>query len=151
MHGGKAGLFCPVQTCKRSTGSGFTRKENLTEHLRRVHTVRNGSQSELVNLHMRQASEGSQALLNSQSRTQPQNVSTQRILLPAIRDPQEDINANGKRMHTFDPGAHDREEDLYSENKRLRRETEVKDAQIKQLQDRVRALESAQGLGGSQQ
>jgi hypothetical protein len=29
--------MCPYKDCKRSTGSGFTRKENLNEHLRRVH------------------------------------------------------------------------------------------------------------------
>lgn len=38
MHGGTGKqLFCPEKTCKRHTGSGFTRKENLQEHLRRVH------------------------------------------------------------------------------------------------------------------
>ncbi len=37
-HGGpKAPLMCPHSVCKRSTGTGFTRKENLVEHLRRVH------------------------------------------------------------------------------------------------------------------
>lgn len=37
-HGGpKAPQFCPHRDCKRSTGQGFSRKENLTEHLRRVH------------------------------------------------------------------------------------------------------------------
>jgi hypothetical protein len=38
MHGGaKEPLFCPFQNCKRHAGSGFTRKENLHEHIRRVH------------------------------------------------------------------------------------------------------------------
>lgn len=38
MHGGpKASRVCPYVDCKRSTGVGFTRKENLQEHLRRVH------------------------------------------------------------------------------------------------------------------
>ena len=37
-HGGpKAALMCPVADCKRHSGKGFTRKENLNEHLRRVH------------------------------------------------------------------------------------------------------------------
>ncbi|KAI9709298.1 MAG: hypothetical protein M1820_003418 [Bogoriella megaspora] len=37
-HGGpRESLMCPFKDCKRSTGSGFTRKENLNEHLRRVH------------------------------------------------------------------------------------------------------------------
>src|ERR1700760_2013430 len=38
MHGGtKEPLFCPFENCKRNAGSGFTRKENLHEHVRRVH------------------------------------------------------------------------------------------------------------------
>ncbi|KAF2104055.1 hypothetical protein NA57DRAFT_50903 [Rhizodiscina lignyota] len=38
MHGGTGKrLFCPEPNCKRHTGSGFTRKENLQEHMRRVH------------------------------------------------------------------------------------------------------------------
>ena len=38
QHGGpKASCMCPFSDCKRSTGVGFSRKENLSEHLRRVH------------------------------------------------------------------------------------------------------------------
>ncbi|CAK4034737.1 hypothetical protein SEPMUDRAFT_78740 [Lecanosticta acicola] len=37
-HGGpKTQMMCPHPECKRHTGKGFTRKENLNEHLRRVH------------------------------------------------------------------------------------------------------------------
>lgn len=37
-HGGPKGqLMCPHGDCKRHTGKGFTRKENLNEHIRRVH------------------------------------------------------------------------------------------------------------------
>ena len=42
VHGKQGGpkeeLHCPHSRCKRSTGKGFTRRENLNEHLRRVHT-----------------------------------------------------------------------------------------------------------------
>jgi hypothetical protein len=38
MHGGtKEALYCPYANCKRNTGTGFTRKENRDEHVRRVH------------------------------------------------------------------------------------------------------------------
>lgn len=38
QHGGpKACYMCPHPNCKRSSGVGFSRKENLSEHLRRVH------------------------------------------------------------------------------------------------------------------
>lgn len=37
-HGGpKTQLICPYPDCKRHSGKGFTRKENLNEHIRRVH------------------------------------------------------------------------------------------------------------------
>ncbi|KAI9812868.1 MAG: hypothetical protein M1827_004386 [Pycnora praestabilis] len=36
---GKKRLMCPHHDCKRSSGDGFTRKENLNEHLRRVHQI----------------------------------------------------------------------------------------------------------------
>ncbi len=38
-HGGpKNSLNCPHVHCKRFSGKGFSRVENLNEHLRRVHT-----------------------------------------------------------------------------------------------------------------
>lgn len=46
-HGGpKAPLMCPHKICKRSTGKGFTRRENLVEHLRRVHAPHHASTHE---------------------------------------------------------------------------------------------------------
>lgn len=37
-HGGpRDRLRCPDTSCKRHTGKGFTRRENLNEHVRRVH------------------------------------------------------------------------------------------------------------------
>ncbi|KAF7946978.1 uncharacterized protein EAE97_004227 [Botrytis byssoidea] len=42
-HGGpKKQLNCPHPNCKRHTGKGFSRQENLNEHLRRVHTADTG-------------------------------------------------------------------------------------------------------------
>ncbi len=49
-HGGPKNSFnCPHVNCKRHTGKGFSRLENLNEHLRRVHTqngVPNGAEVE---------------------------------------------------------------------------------------------------------
>ncbi|KAI0842628.1 hypothetical protein F5Y06DRAFT_258119 [Hypoxylon sp. FL0890] len=39
-HGGPSPLNCPHANCKRHEGKGFTRMENLNEHLRRVHMFR---------------------------------------------------------------------------------------------------------------
>lgn len=42
-HGGpKKTVNCPHTNCKRHTGKGFSRLENLNEHLRRVHTASSG-------------------------------------------------------------------------------------------------------------
>ena len=38
----KATLFCPDVNCNRHTGQGFTRKENLNEHIRRRHVNQSG-------------------------------------------------------------------------------------------------------------
>jgi hypothetical protein len=35
----KATLFCPEPNCNRHSGTGFTRKENLNEHIRRRHVL----------------------------------------------------------------------------------------------------------------
>jgi len=44
-HGGPKNSFnCQYPNCKRHTGKGFSRLENLNEHLRRVHT-QNGAPS----------------------------------------------------------------------------------------------------------
>lgn len=37
MHAQGKGLMCPIPSCSRSTGKGFTRQENLKEHIRRLH------------------------------------------------------------------------------------------------------------------
>jgi hypothetical protein len=40
LHGGpRKQLNCPHPNCKRFSGKGFSRQENLNEHLRRVHTA----------------------------------------------------------------------------------------------------------------
>lgn len=40
LHGGaKLKLFCHIDGCKRRTQNPFTRRENLAEHLRRVHKL----------------------------------------------------------------------------------------------------------------
>lgn len=43
MYLSKDPLYCPHSNCVRSTGAGFTRKENLDEHLRRRHSTPTGS------------------------------------------------------------------------------------------------------------
>jgi hypothetical protein len=47
LHGGpRKQLNCPHPNCKRFSGKGFSRQENLNEHLRRVHTDAGEMQNE---------------------------------------------------------------------------------------------------------
>lgn len=49
QHGGpKAACMCPYPDCKRHVGVGFSRKENLAEHLRRVHRDADADQQEEI-------------------------------------------------------------------------------------------------------
>jgi uncharacterized Zn-finger protein len=57
LHGGpRKQLNCPHPNCKRFSGKGFSRQENLNEHLRRVHTdgvdIPNGEETEEDNPEM---------------------------------------------------------------------------------------------------
>ena len=51
QHGGpKASSMCPYPDCKRHVGVGFSRKENLAEHLRRVHRDAGADQTQKEDL-----------------------------------------------------------------------------------------------------
>ena len=112
MYGGpKASRMCPHADCKRSTGVGFTRKENLQEHLRRVHR---GVEDRLPKLEQEQAPSGD---LGS---------SRKRRRVP----PEEDPN------NTSDEDSEDRHESV----KRLKQEVVVLQEKVQRLENMVMAL-----------
>lgn len=49
--GPKKTVKCPHPNCKRHTGKGFSRQENLNEHLRRVHTDMDGASPQTDGAH----------------------------------------------------------------------------------------------------
>lgn len=72
-HGGpKNAMFCPHPTCKRSGGKGFSRTENLQEHLRRVHTT--GATAVVATTTTTTATTGTQQLLPSPEEPQHSQV-----------------------------------------------------------------------------
>jgi hypothetical protein len=74
-HGGpRDALMCPHASCKRSSGVGFTRKENLNEHLRRVHNSADKGES---STHREQIESDDE---QSRKRRRPNSVSTVRSL-----------------------------------------------------------------------
>ncbi|USP82071.1 hypothetical protein yc1106_09345 [Curvularia clavata] len=139
MHGGtKKSLFCPFPDCKRSSGAGFTRKENLAEHIRRVHR-RTSMSADLHGLvirrdMVRREMEGS-PIRESRASESPYSRPLE------YRD-DEDISLKRKRdvSESEMPGHRDNDE-MRSEIKRLRQENEEKDSRLKQLEQAVMALQ----------
>ncbi|KAF2733604.1 hypothetical protein EJ04DRAFT_513105 [Polyplosphaeria fusca] len=132
MHGGtKKSLFCPFPDCKRSSGSGFTRKENLAEHIRRVHRGTSTS-ADLGNLIITRSDTGLTQDEVAEVHVHPDSP------FQSQRSP-EDL----KRKRTSDAGFSEEgdEGDLRAELKRLRRENEEKDFRLRQLEASVRALQ----------
>lgn len=134
MHGGtKKSLFCPFPDCKRSSGSGFTRKENLAEHIRRVHR-RTSTSSDMGHM------------VVSQPDTQDESRDAHLIPeSPHYRTVETDDEAllASKRKRPSDAGSLDDadETDLRAEVKRLRRENAKKDDRLRQLEAAVMALQ----------
>jgi hypothetical protein len=129
MHGGtKKSLFCPFHDCKRSSGAGFTRKENLAEHIRRVHR-RTSMSADMHGLILRRETtmDGSPI---PESRQTSESPYTRAI------DFRDDELAPLKRKRGSDSGLSER-----AEIKRLRQENEEKDSRLRQLEQAVMALQ----------
>lgn len=134
MHGGtKKSLFCPFADCKRSSGSGFTRKENLAEHIRRVHR-RTSMSADLGHLiiprDQRHDSLPTEVRLPSESQFH-------RI----AEEEETQYTLKRKRLSEVSITEEEDQSDLRSEVKRLRRENEEKDARLRQLEAAVMALQ----------
>lgn len=144
-HGGpKKKLLCPHVNCKRSSGKGFSRQENLSEHLRRVHTSAGPIQME---------SPGSEHTENSAS-----DVATAAFaalnsvnMSPANLD-HDTVDTGEKRKRsiaddagrsTGDAGGDDDrpEKDVRADNKRLRKEN---DELRQELEEKTRSCNEMQ-------
>jgi len=135
MHGGtKKSLYCPFPDCKRSSGAGFTRKENLAEHVRRVHR-RTSMSADMHGLVIRRDTmEGSPI---AESRGASESPYTRAV---EYRD--DDDLSSLKRKRGSDSGISERgSDDLRAEIKRLRMENEEKDSRLRQLEQAVMALQ----------
>lgn len=125
QHGGpKASCMCPHRDCKRSTGTGFSRKENLSEHLRRVHR---GVGNE------RDPSPAAPTALTSSSpleRSVPETGSRKRRRANDDDDDDEDDEMD----------AVNEPKDLRKQVRRLRKELQEKDERLKKLEQAVESL-----------
>ena len=112
QHGGpKASCMCPYPDCKRHVGAGFSRKENLAEHLRRVHRDAESDQTQ------KEASEGAQNPTSG-----PSGAGRKR-----------------RRAASDDDDGGD-EEDLEQEVKKLKKELQEKDERLGKLEKQVQLL-----------
>ena len=136
QHGGpKASYMCPHKDCKRSTGNGFSRKENLQEHLRRVHRQVTDIEAE------RQLANEKPVTPTVQPRRrrrrvdidddEPEPVSRESRKRRRNNDDDDDSNASALELH---------DEDLSAQIKRLRKELQEKDERLKKLEQTVEIL-----------
>ena len=111
QHGGpKASCMCPFPDCKRHVGAGFSRKENLAEHLRRVHRDADADQTQ------KEGSEGAQNPTSGPS------------------------GAGRKRRRAASDDDGGDEEDLEQEVKKLKKELQEKDERLGKLEKQVQLL-----------
>lgn len=147
-HGGpKEQLRCPQTGCKRQTGKGFTRKENLNEHLRRVHNINIVADVDNLKQMANDAAPGADGNDMSQLPYGP----------PAEIDPfnfTPETTSKKRRYDEHNPRSNS--EDVVSELEHLRAENADKDERIRALQEadaqkeeRLQKLESI--LNGLQQ
>lgn len=141
MHGGtNKSLFCPFHDCKRSSGAGFTRKENLAEHIRRVHR-RTSMSADLHGLVIRRD------MLRRERDGSPipeSHVPEARFNRAMSFQHREDDDMMMKRKRLGSEAFSDRGDDeMRSEIKRLRHENEEKDSRLRQLEQAVMALQQS--------
>ena len=127
----KAPLFCPYPNCNRHTGTGFTRKENLNEHIRRRHVGESGSEgpaSPLVRATPRPSISSTEANGESSRKRRRTTIDTESAIEEAENE-------------EFDDSGIADTEDLKETVKRLRYENEEKDRRIQAAEARIRYLE----------
>ncbi|PNY26840.1 Uncharacterized protein TCAP_03232 [Tolypocladium capitatum] len=130
-HGGpKNTVNCPHPNCKRHTGKGFSRQENLNEHLRRVHTMDGSTPPAAESA----ASPGDSESVNSCTKRQ-RRMSDQSDELSNLRDELRCVREENER--------------LKSELEQQSQHTLAMMAQIAELQDALRHNLGQHGLGAA--
>ncbi|OQD82170.1 hypothetical protein PENANT_c023G10854 [Penicillium antarcticum] len=125
----KKALMCPYNDCNRSTGNGFTRQENLREHLRRRHMHGDENPPLVVDLPWDRATE-----LEGVEGVEGVRVPS----LPATGMKRRHDSHDGNLPETDENGT-----ELHHEVKRLRREVEEKDRRLEELERIVAGLQQA--------
>ncbi|KAF1944035.1 hypothetical protein EJ02DRAFT_432805 [Clathrospora elynae] len=141
MHGGtKKSLFCPFADCKRSSGAGFTRKENLAEHVRRVHR-RTSMSADMHGLVIRR---DTTMTMERSPVVKSRSLASESPFNSAMEFRDEDDASLKRKRGGSDSGISDRgHEDMRAEIKRLRLENEEKNERLRELERAVTALQQS--------
>ena len=131
QHGGpKAPRMCPHRDCKRSTGTGFSRKENLNEHLRRVHRGVGVSSDDVF------STPRTPIVQQPYPQQQPQQQQSQQSLGDLQRKRRRPIDDEDD----LDDGAQDESGDLQAQIKKLKQEVKMKDTRLMNLEALVQTM-----------
>lgn len=126
-------LFCKFANCNRSSGTGFTRRENLNEHMRRRHNVGSATQSSPLTT--------TAPILPVASETPTESSRKRKRIAEAKAPPEQE------KVDFDDSGIADTE-DPQEQIKRLKREAEEKDRRFEEMrtryEDQVRTNEQLQ-------
>ena len=137
-HGGpKSQLACPYPDCKRHSGKGFTRKENLNEHIRRVHQSKDNTQSQPQLISQKRESNMDDIPIDPETYQTPHHPETP---YDGAEDPTSP--ANKRRRYYPAPGMSDRSasedvENLREEVARLRADNQEKENRISLMEDQL--------------
>lgn len=122
MHSRSQKLMCPYPDCNRSSGKGFTRQENLKEHLRRLHRGGEGRSPEMSTAELGES--------QSNHTTLPANHPSKRVRREhTVSTPPLDENNNTNSVLN-----------LQDEVTKLRQETQDKDSRLDELEKIVNEL-----------
>jgi len=156
-HGGpKEQLRCTVTDCKRHTGKGFTRRENLNEHLRRVHNIVDPKDPANNAFQLKQiatdAAPGAEVETPASRYSENGDLDD---LASATMQPNpypslSHMPQNKRRRTELDTSPRSASDDFEHEFARLKAEIEAKDERIRrmevadaEMQDRLKRLEAA--------
>jgi hypothetical protein len=137
MHGGpKEQLFCPIKHCKRHTEQGFTRRENLQEHLRRVHKLQD---VESIEAAAQDALTPGTAPSDHDSDDDTRSVKRKRMSVVSQSEdaPEEDIRTQLKKLRVDNA-------ELRNMGETQRAELDAMKEQIKFLQEQLAGTQTVQ-------
>lgn len=161
-HGGpKAQLMCPYDDCKRHSGKGFTRKENLNEHIRRVHQSKD-SQSQSIALRrdtadvMPGAEESETPASRFSENVDPDDPNSpmqkrRRFHLPtserSASEDVEDLKQEVQRLRGDNTDKSNQLVEMQLQLQQFQENEEKRQDEMRMLQESIRQLQQSQGQG----